>query len=190
MLIIPAAASYWCRFQHSQSLTICFSCPPCDVWLSLFFQFKTHSHLFDVTSEAEEKEEPKMTTKDASILLILATVLVGWMAEVLVHSVDAAAEGWGLPTLFIGVILLPFFGNAAEHFTAVLVAGKDKMDLHLQSPSVRVFKLLSLLLQSWFYLLGRWVSTFHSSLVSLERLNVHVRSRSEFHSQRWENQLA
>ncbi len=98
---------------------------------SLFFQFKTHSHLFDVTSEAEEKEEPKMTTKDAWILLILATVLVGWMAEVLVHSVDAAAEGWGLPTLFIGVILLPFFGNAAEHFTAVIVAGKDKMDLSL-----------------------------------------------------------
>ena len=44
-------------------------------------QFKTHSHLFDVTSEAEEKEEPKMTTKDAWILLILATVLVGWMAS-------------------------------------------------------------------------------------------------------------
>jgi len=99
--------------------------------LSLFFQFKTHSHLFDVSSEAEDKEEPKMTTKNAWILLLLATVLVGWMAEILVHSVDAAAEGWGLPTLFIGVILLPFFGNAAEHFTAVLVAGKNKMDLSL-----------------------------------------------------------
>ena len=36
---------------------------------------------------------------------------------------------WGLPHLFIGVILLPLFGNAAEHFTAVVVAGKDKMDL-------------------------------------------------------------
>ena len=99
--------------------------------LSLLFQFKTHSHLFDVSSEAEDKEEPKMTTKNAWILLLLATVLVGWMAEILVHSVDAAAEGWGLPTLFIGVILLPFFGNAAEHFTAVLVAGKNKMDLSL-----------------------------------------------------------
>ena len=107
-----------------------------------------------MTSEAEEKEDPKMTTKDAWILLILATVLVGWMAEVLVHSVDAAAEGWGLPTLFIGVILLPFFGNAAEHFTAVLVAGKDKMDLSLaiaigSSVQIAVFVAPLMVLFAW-----------------------------------------
>ena len=40
-----------------------------------------------------------------------------------------AAADMGLPHLFIGVILLPLFGNAAEHFTAVTVAAKDKMDL-------------------------------------------------------------
>ena len=62
---------------------------------------------------------------------ILATILVGWMAEILVHSIDSAANELKMPTLFIGVILLPFFGNAAEHFTAVIVAGKDKMDLSL-----------------------------------------------------------
>jgi len=53
------------------------------------------------------------------------------MAEVLVHSIDDAATELKLPALFIGVILLPFFGNAAEHFTAVIVAGKNKMDLSL-----------------------------------------------------------
>ena len=47
----------------------------------------------------------------------------------MIHSIESAADEWGLPTLFIGVILLPLFGNAAEHFTAVHVAGKDKMDL-------------------------------------------------------------
>ena len=36
-----------------------------------------------------------------------------------------------MPQLFIGVILLPFFGNAAEHFAAVLMAGKNKMDLSI-----------------------------------------------------------
>ena len=72
-----------------------------------------------------------MTNKDTWTLLILATILVGWMAEILVHSIDSAATELKLPTLFIGVILLPFFGNAAEHFTAVIVAGKDKMDLSL-----------------------------------------------------------
>ena len=70
-----------------------------------------------------------MTQRDSIILLVVATVLVSWMAEILVHSVEYAAEDFGLPHLFIGVILLPLFGNAAEHFTAVTVAGKDKMDL-------------------------------------------------------------
>ena len=98
--------------------------------LALFFQLKTHAHIF-ASEEAAHHEEPKMTNKDAWTLLILATILVGWMAEILVHSIDSAAQKWDMPTLFIGVILLPFFGNAAEHFTAVIVAGKDKMDLSL-----------------------------------------------------------
>jgi len=98
--------------------------------LALFFQLKTHAHIF-ASDDAAHHEEPKMTNKDAWTLLILATILVGWMAEVLVHSIDSAASELSMPTLFIGVILLPFFGNAAEHFTAVIVAGKDKMDLSL-----------------------------------------------------------
>lgn len=95
--------------------------------LFLFFQFKTHAHLF--ATEGQHHESPEMTQRDAIILLVVATVLVSWMAEVLVHSVESAAADVGLPHLFIGVILLPLFGNAAEHFTAVAVAGKNKMDL-------------------------------------------------------------
>ena len=154
-LIIPAAASHTGADSNILKLSRYASLVLLLMYgLSLFFQFKTHSHLFDVTSESEEKEEPKMTTKNAWILLILATVLVGWMAEVLVHSVDEAAEGWGLPTLFIGVILLPFFGNAAEHFTAVLVAGKDKMDLSLaiaigSSVQIAVFVAPLMVLFAW-----------------------------------------
>ncbi len=131
-LIIPAA------FHHSGNATdtmVDLSRYAAVVLLAmyafaLFFQLKTHSHLFASQGHSEH-EEPSMSNKDAWILLILATVLVGWMAEILVHSVDTAAKEWGLPAIFIGVILLPFFGNAAEHFTAVLVAGKNKMDLSL-----------------------------------------------------------
>ena len=95
--------------------------------LFLLFQFRTHVHLF--ATDGSHHEEPEMTQRDSIILLVVATVLVSWMAEILVHSVESAAEDFGLPHLFIGVILLPLFGNAAEHFTAVTVAGKDKMDL-------------------------------------------------------------
>ena len=99
--------------------------------LALLFQLKTHSHIFATEGPSDGHDEPSMTNKDAWALLIVATILVAWMAEVLVHSIDDAANSLNMPTLFIGVILLPFFGNAAEHFTAVLVAGKDKMDLSL-----------------------------------------------------------
>ena len=99
--------------------------------LALIFQLKTHAYLYESTHEQEGHEEPSMSVKDAWTLLILATIFVAVMAEILVHSIDAAASSWGLPELFIGIILLPFFGNAAEHFSAVLVAGKNKMDLSL-----------------------------------------------------------
>lgn len=97
--------------------------------LHLLFQLKTHANLF--SAEVHDDEHSELTQRDAVILLVTATVLVAWMAEILVHSIEYAAVEFGLPHLFIGVILLPLFGNAAEHFTAVSVAGKDKMDLSI-----------------------------------------------------------
>jgi len=120
--------------------------------LFLFFQFRTHVELF--ATETHDHEEPEMSQRDAIVLLVAATVLVSWMAEILVHSVEAAAEEVGLPHLFIGVILLPLFGNAAEHFTAVSVAAKDKMDLSFaismgSSTQIAVFVAPLMVLISW-----------------------------------------
>ena len=97
--------------------------------LFLYFQFRSHVDLF--ATETHHHEAPEMSKRDAIILLVVATIMVSWMAEILVHSVEYAADDMGLPHLFIGVILLPLFGNAAEHFTAVTVAGKNKMDLSI-----------------------------------------------------------
>ena len=120
--------------------------------LFLYFQFKSHVALF--ATETHHHEEPGMSQRDAVILLVVATVLVSWMAEVLVHSVEYAADDLGLPHLFIGVILLPLFGNAAEHFTAVTVAGKDKMDLSFaismgSSTQIAVFVAPMMVVISW-----------------------------------------
>ena len=120
--------------------------------LFLYFQFKSHVDLF--ATETHHHEAPQMTKKDAIILLVVATILVSWMAEILVHSVEYAADDMGLPHLFIGVILLPLFGNAAEHFTAVVVAGKDKMDLSFaismgSSTQIAVFVAPVMILVAW-----------------------------------------
>ena len=51
------------------------------------------------------------------------------MSEVLVGSISEASEEIGLSEFFVGVFIVAIVGNAAEHWVAVLVAAKDKMDL-------------------------------------------------------------
>ena len=95
-----------------------------------------------------------MSYREAIVLLILATIVLGLMAEILVHSISEAATELKLKPLFIGVILLPLFGNAAEHFTAVTVAKRDKMDLSFaiavgSSTQIAVFVAPAMILLAW-----------------------------------------
>lgn len=122
--------------------------------LSLLFQLKTHADDF-ATESAHGHESPAMTIRDAWVLLIIATGLVSWMAHTLVGSIEAAVDEYHLPELFIGVILVPFFGNAAEHFTAIIVAGKDKMDLSISiaigsSVQIALFVAPTMVIFAWF----------------------------------------
>lgn len=65
----------------------------------------------------------------AGIVLVVVTVLVALCAEYLVGSIDDIVEKANISKSFIGLILIPIVGNAAEHVTAVVVALRDKMDL-------------------------------------------------------------
>ncbi len=95
--------------------------------IGLFFSLKTHRDLFN--PEYEEEDTWGWSTRTAVIALAIAGVLVGVMSEVLVGSITEASESVGLSEFFIGVIVVAIVGNAAEHWVAVLVAMKDKMDL-------------------------------------------------------------
>jgi Ca2+:H+ antiporter len=122
--------------------------------LALLFQLKTHADVFATEAGHGTHENPVMSNRDAWALLLIATCLVAWMAHILVHSLESAVDEWNMPELFIGVILLPFFGNAAEHFTAVIVAGKDKMDLSLaiaigSSVQIALFAAPLMVLLAW-----------------------------------------
>ncbi|KIK95441.1 hypothetical protein PAXRUDRAFT_827033 [Paxillus rubicundulus Ve08.2h10] len=81
--------------------------------------------------ELEQVEEPQMSVMVALSLLVAVTVLVGITAEFLVDSINGMTETAGIPKEFVGVILLPIVGNAAEHVTAVTVSVKDKLTLSL-----------------------------------------------------------
>lgn len=99
--------------------------------LYLYFQLKSHSNLFDAEQQAESEEEGEqiLSPVPATVALVLITVLVALCAEYLVDSIDSIVESTGINKTFIGLILLPIVGNAAEHVTACVVAYKNKMDL-------------------------------------------------------------
>ncbi|CAK7201450.1 Vacuolar calcium ion transporter [Sporothrix eucalyptigena] len=123
--------------------------------LFLFFQLHTHANLFDpestpsafidglhsdegnsddedaVSSTAGEDEEPHMSPWSAAAVLVVVTLLVSICAEYLVDSIDEIVASGKISKSFIGLILLPIVGNAAEHVTACVVATRNKMDLAL-----------------------------------------------------------
>jgi Ca2+:H+ antiporter len=120
--------------------------------LTLLFSLKTHSYLYSI-HEAEAAEEeaaarlapnpvlqaegsiPQILTASSEqsrlwpwvLALLGLTVLVALESELLVDTLETALEQ--VTPLFMGVILLPIIGNAAEHATAITVALKNKMDL-------------------------------------------------------------
>ncbi|KAF2682080.1 calcium/proton exchanger [Lentithecium fluviatile CBS 122367] len=81
--------------------------------------------------EEDEFEEPSLSVIGAVITLTISTTLVAFCSEFMVSSIEGVTETGGVSTTFVGLILLPIVGNAAEHATAVTVAIKDKMDLSI-----------------------------------------------------------
>lgn len=80
--------------------------------------------------EVKEVEHNHLSRTSAVLLLLVSTGLVALCADFLVESIDAVvASNSGVSEVFIGLIILPLVGNAAEHVTAVTVAAKNKMDL-------------------------------------------------------------
>ncbi|KAI9790438.1 MAG: hypothetical protein M1816_005102 [Peltula sp. TS41687] len=109
----------------------------------LYFQLKSHAKIFDGSQDTTDQngdiesgnqaeqhhDEPLLTPWAAAVVLLLITVCVSICAEYLVASIDPIVETVHISKTFIGLILIPLVGNAAEHVTAVIVARKDKMNL-------------------------------------------------------------
>jgi Ca2+:H+ antiporter len=96
--------------------------------LQLLFSLRTHRAVFNAGHE-EEVGAGVWSVRKSVLLLALAGVLVGVMSEILVGSIEGASHSVGLSPFFIGVFVVGIVGNAAEHWVAVVVAHKNKMDL-------------------------------------------------------------
>lgn len=96
----------------------------------LIFQLKSHAFLYEDVSQ-DEPEEERMSPYAAIASLLLVTVITSFNADYLVAAIDDVANEYKISKVFIGIILLPIVGNAAEHVTSVWMAAKDKMEIAL-----------------------------------------------------------
>ena len=96
---------------------------------ALAFMLITHEHLFRTP---EEGEAPAWSRRRAVVMLLVATAFVALESEFLVSSLEPALADIGLSEFFVGLILIPIVGNAAEHSSAVLFAMRNKLDVTLE----------------------------------------------------------
>ena len=98
--------------------------------LSLVYSMWTHRAVFGEGGDVAHGEEaPNWSLRRALVVLLLAAAGIGWLSEMLVGSTEEAVAAMGLSQVFVGLILVPIIGNAAEHSSAVMMALKNRMDL-------------------------------------------------------------
>ncbi|HEX2376582.1 MAG TPA: calcium/proton exchanger [Gaiellales bacterium] len=80
------------------------------------------------------EDEPgsiRWSTREAVAALAVTAVATGVVSEVLVDSIKPTVEQLGIPRAFVGLILVPFVGNVAEHFSAVRLAYRNRVDFSM-----------------------------------------------------------
>merc|ERR1711865_904747 len=99
--------------------------------LFLVFQLKTHTEDFKSAADddEEDEEEAPFSMGGSITILCVVTMIVAACSEALVGSIEALTEEWGISEAFVGTILVPIVGNAAEHSTAITMPMRNKMDL-------------------------------------------------------------
>jgi len=95
----------------------------------LFFSLKTHKHLF---TENLGDFTPHWSKTKSILVLFFATIATAVMSDILVGAITPLTQQLHWSQLFIGVIVIALIGNIAEHYSAVMLAVKNRMDTVLQ----------------------------------------------------------
>jgi Ca2+:H+ antiporter len=114
-----------------------------------------------IPASIEEQAHPTLSKRNALIILAAATLGVVWLSELLVGAIEPVVKNLGVSEFFLGIILVPIVGNAAEHVVAVQVAARNQMDLSVEiavSSSIQVALFLAPLLIFFSLVLGNPLS--------------------------------
>ncbi|RUM22972.1 calcium/proton exchanger [Rhizobium vallis] len=98
--------------------------------LGMLFSLKTHRELFASAAQAEE-EHHAWPIQIAVTVLVIVTLLVAFISEIFVGSVQVAAQNIGMTPAFVGFIVVALVGGAAEMTTAFSAARANRLDLSI-----------------------------------------------------------
>jgi len=79
--------------------------------------------------EVDNRKPPKLWL--AVVMLLAATIGIAWNSELLVGAIKPVTEQLGWSPVFIGLVIIPIVGNAAEHSSALFIALRDHVDLSM-----------------------------------------------------------
>ncbi len=82
-------------------------------------------------------------------LLLLATLGTAWNSALLVSTIVPVTKMLGWSPIFVGLVIIPIVGNAAEHSSALYIALRDRVDLSMAiaaGSSIQVASLVAPLL--------------------------------------------
>jgi Ca2+:H+ antiporter len=140
---------------------------------NLIYTLFTHRDFF-----ASEEEEDSghggggaaWSTGRSLLVLLAATAGVAAMAELVSGALEPTARGLGLSEFFLGIIVLPIVGNAAEYFSAIYFARKDRMGLVMNiavGATIQVALLTAPVLVLVSFLMGRPMNLVFSNPLEL-----------------------
>ncbi|HKT79857.1 MAG TPA: calcium/proton exchanger [Vicinamibacterales bacterium] len=135
-LIVPAVFHYLVRGSRTPELTLDTEIAAvllATYCISLVFTLRTHREHYGVSKvgahpPASGASQRSRGTGQWVLLLLAATAGVAVVSELLVGSITETARTFGMTELFVGVVVVAFVGNAAEHYSAVVLAARDQMD--------------------------------------------------------------
>jgi Ca2+:H+ antiporter len=97
--------------------------------LSLVYSIWTHRGVVGIAADGQGAAPATWSTRQGLLVLLGSGAAIAVMSEMLVGATEKATQAMGLSQFFVGIILIPIIGNAAEHSSAVLMAYKNRMDL-------------------------------------------------------------
>jgi len=129
-LFIPAAFSRSLTTREVAGVSIVVSILLIAAYLLwLYFSMVSHKKELEggADREPEKPEEPKWPKGRSILYLLLATAMVAFESEWIVHTLEDFSRRFGLSELFVGAFLVAIVGNAAEHSAAVMLALKNRI---------------------------------------------------------------